>query len=262
MYVFLSPHFDDVAFSCGGLVSRLAAEGRPVLIFTVMAGVPVVEVNTCFTAELHARWGTGITAAEAVQARRAEDSEAGRALGAEVVFGDVPDCIYRTAAGVPLYQDREAIFGEIHPADPATPEGIAAMVRARLGRPPTALYAPLGVGNHVDHQLVRAAGRLLADDAPEHPTYFYEEYPYMREGRAAATRALQTFNQPLLRVKSPLREREIAAKIAASAAYRSQIGSFWADEAALEADLRAYTAAVGGEAVWRLIRLDGEPGAP
>lgn len=258
MYLFLSPHFDDVAFSCGGLVNRLVGEGRPVLIYTVMAGIPAAYTPSPITEELHARWGIGATPERAVLSRRAEDTDAATALGASIAFGAVPDCVYRVhpAEGTPLYPAGKSIFAAIHPADPATPQGIAAMIRAEIHERPTALYAPLGVGNHVDHQLVRAAARLLADDFPEGPSYFYEEYPYMREGRAAAVRALTAFNQPMLRVSHPTAEKHLAAKIAASARYRSQIGSFWADAAALDADLRAYHAAAGGEAVWRLIRLD------
>ncbi len=39
-HLFIAPHFDDVALSCGGEVARLVAAGETVSIVTVFAGVP------------------------------------------------------------------------------------------------------------------------------------------------------------------------------------------------------------------------------
>jgi LmbE family N-acetylglucosaminyl deacetylase len=91
--VYLSPHFDDVVLSCGGLVWEQLQAGQPVEIWTLGAGVPQEGLALSeFAQQLHERWQTGI---EAVATRRMEDETAMLRLGAVARYWDLPDCIYR-----------------------------------------------------------------------------------------------------------------------------------------------------------------------
>ena len=67
-WIFISPHLDDIALSCGGLVWELAHAGDQVSIWTICAGEPPVAPLSPFAESLHDRWQTG---AEATQRRRA-----------------------------------------------------------------------------------------------------------------------------------------------------------------------------------------------
>src|SRR3954454_9837392 len=78
--IFLSPHYDDVALSCGGTVARLAENGQTPVIVTIFAGAILDELLTEFATWKHARWG--IEHVDDVQAQRqAEDLAAGAMLG-------------------------------------------------------------------------------------------------------------------------------------------------------------------------------------
>ncbi len=90
------------------------------------------------------------------------------------------DCIYRKAPdGRFFYSDGASLWGEIDPAE----DSLVAELAARLAALPLkrygTIYAPLGVGRHVDHQIVRRAaecsGRALT---------YYEDFPYAQDSRA------------------------------------------------------------------------------
>ena len=169
-HVYLSPHLDDAVLSCGGLIYRQARAGERVAVVTIFAGDPPRGAALSnFARELHARW----QAANPAAARREEDVQALTALHPGVVAHHLPlpECLYRRdpATGSALYASEEALFGEVHPDDPAL-----LALQTPLAIPPGAcLYAPLGVGHHVDHQIVRRAVAAWGVEA-----HYYEEYPY------------------------------------------------------------------------------------
>jgi LmbE family N-acetylglucosaminyl deacetylase len=222
MHLFLSPHPDDAVLSCGGLIHHLTEKGEAVTILTVMAGDPPDPLpDTPLVKELHQRWKVG---ENPVAVRRREDEAAASVLGATVEFLSIPDCVYRTAGGVGLYPvGDDDLFGDIHPDDPA---------RAQLQQTPIPyatdvmrVYVPLGVGNHVDHQLaLHWALDKLADSLDK--LTFYEEYPY-GEQPAAIQQARDNFPHPLTAQTSPLSEANFDAKCTAIAAHQSQISTFW-----------------------------------
>ncbi len=96
--IFLSPHFDDIALSCGGVAARLSRMGARcigITIFTAPApeGVPLSP----FAAGMHSEWErTGGGTAKAVnEVRREEERAAMRLLNLEPVWLDLPDAPYR-----------------------------------------------------------------------------------------------------------------------------------------------------------------------
>ena len=109
-WVYLSPHFDDVSFSCGGLVWEQAQTGMQVSVWTICAGDPLPGPLPPFAEKLHARWDIGQAA---VRERRAEDKASCQVLGAVAQHFNIPDCIYRRSAvdGLPYYPDEGDIFG-------------------------------------------------------------------------------------------------------------------------------------------------------
>ena len=137
----------------------------------------------------------------------------------------------------------------MHPAEAGLPVELAAaldeLVPAGAG---VTLYAPLTVGNHVDHQLTFAAARLLAGQGWN--VRFYEDYPYVErvEGALAAALAARGVDhwQP---VAVALDEDDLAAKIGAIACYGSQLAVLFGGVEAMGERVRAYMARVGGERV-------------
>lgn len=244
MHVFLSPHYDDAVYSCGGTIYQLAQRGADVLIITIMGGDPPdPPPDTPIVRDLHIRWDSG---AAPIDARRAEDRAAAAILGAQVQHLPLPDCVYRTDAhGTPLYPSESSLWHTVHPDDPA---------RAFLERKPIIpadaehVYAPLGVGGHVDHLLVHQWARTL----PGHVRY-YPDFPYTEQpGAVAAAVAVLPFAAKKHAVL--LTEAAIAAKIEGVRAYTSQVSTFWEDDATLRARVRAALGSPPQEASY-----DGEP---
>src|SRR5688572_6219223 len=90
--VFLAPHYDDVALSCGGMVAALAGgihrepTGNPAappppapLVVTVFGGTPASDNLTAFARWQHERWGT--EGHDTVAVRVAEERKASDILG-------------------------------------------------------------------------------------------------------------------------------------------------------------------------------------
>ena len=239
-HIVLSPHLDDAPLSCGGAIYQWAAAGKPVLVLTLMTGDPPAGPHSPFAEYQHSVWG--VTARQAFAARRAEEAAALERLGANMNHLGYLDCIYRGDGEVVFYTSNEAIFGAVHPADASLVETLVRDL-ATLGpllTPEAAIYAPLAIGNHIDHQLLRrAAERWRGRDL-----LFYEDYPYAQrvEADALETQRLgaQFAIRPSRPVQVPLTDEAMQAKIDAIGLYRSQIGILFGDHAQMEADVRAF----------------------
>jgi LmbE family N-acetylglucosaminyl deacetylase len=240
--IYLSPHLDDVALSCGGQIWQRTTAGQRILVVTLMAGDPPEGAVSSFAQLLHARWELAV---DAVAARRAEDIAACQIMGADWLHGPLPDCIYRhdSHSGEPLYPDVTAIFAEVHSADEAVSLALTGWLEAL---PPAREWVvPLTVGHHVDHQLTRRAAAAAANC----PVYYYEDYPYVQKPGA-----LELVLDPAAAwqpVVIALSEAALAARCAAVAAFVSQVGSFFVDRADLEGQIGSYAARAGGERLWQ-----------
>ena len=154
-WIYLSPHFDDVALSCGGLVWEQVQAGDMVSIWKVCAGSAPHGEPYPFAKELHMRWKTdqGATAQ-----RKLEDIRSCQRLGASYLYFTIPDCIYRRNLHTDefLYISEESLSGPLLPADTYNITLIGEEIKRSI-QADVALVCPLSLGNHVDHQLTRLA---------------------------------------------------------------------------------------------------------
>lgn len=223
----LSPHLDDAVLSCGGTLHRMARAGHRVEVVTVFAGDPPGPPPP-FAQALYAVWGYGDAA---MAGRRAEDRAALALLGAIPVHLDFPDVIYRRdARGQPLCAGREGLFRPPHPEEFVWISRLVEVLEALPWAAGDLLLAPLAIGGHVDHRLVREA--VAAWRPPGVVVRFYEDFPYVeREAFAppAGWRAHRVF----------LDEADLQARAQAVLAYRSQWPIFFAREEEVLERLRA-----------------------
>lgn len=239
-WIYLSPHLDDVVLSCGAWIWQQVQSGELVEIWTICAGDPPAGPLTPFAAELHARWQTG---PQAAAERRAEDCTACACLGAAARHFDLPDCIYRRLPdGSAVIGGEADLFAALHPAEAPVAAEWAVQLR-RLVPAGAQVVCPLTLGGHRDHRLVRAAaeqsGLRLA---------YYADYPYAVRPEVN----LSAYVRPEWVVEPhPASPAGLAAWQDAVAAYRSQISTFWAGEAAMRAALADYCAQGGGQMLWR-----------
>ena len=246
--VFLSPHYDDVALSCGGTVAALADSGEQPLIITCFGGPPPGPLSA-FARDMHARWQ--VETAEAIAIRRAEEARAAGVLGAGVRRLDFPDAIYRGTR----YTSDDELFGAIQPDESDLPAGIMtalAIVFDRLEVSPSAIYVPLGIGNHVDHQHVAEVGRRLADRG--HDVFAYEDFPYAGDPGVEHRRRTLTGQEPVVRV---LTAEQLERGVNAILCYRSQLPVIFRHQGDPAESTRRYATAAGGPPVERFWPVRG-----
>jgi len=241
--VYLSPHLDDAILSCGGQIARAARSGRRQLIATAFAG-GVAEEEPGSPPPSPASDAPG-PARGLVAERRQEDQRAARSLGADVLHGPFPDAFSARdpATGQRLYPTIPALRGAMHPAHRAQLPGVTRW----LDELPTyrVLVAPLGLGRHVDHRLLRLAAERHAGRS----LLYFEDFPYAQRWRyrCAWARALRGWRWETVR----LAPEDITARVVAAAAYSSQVRAIFGTPETLDLQIRRYVRRAGGERIWR-----------
>jgi LmbE family N-acetylglucosaminyl deacetylase len=246
-HLFLSPHLDDAALSCGGAIHRWAAAGESVLVASVMTGDPPDDDFSAFAAYQHTQWD--LPPQQAYTIRRSEDRAALGILGASVAHLAFVDCIYRRGPEGAYYNSDDAIFGAVHPDDAELVHDLGQQFAMLTAEHPNDLtvYVPLGLGGHVDHQLVRRAAEAWLDTR----LVYYEDYPYTEKADPAVDPA------ELAPCLIPLDEDDVAARIEAVACYHSQIGVLFGSHEEMVSRIRTYAGRLappgyaGGERFWR-----------
>ena len=356
-HVFIAPHPDDVALSCGGLIASLRELGQNVAILTVFSGsggenpltgyqrealgfgskavwpnseafnrasiradVPIDDPSTAppwaatsdrldatqEDADAAAKrfwqrssWyrrasirnkplagqalmdelptqGAVMTkevmeaaaAGELMARRRLEDERFAYFAEAAVVFLDLPDAVFRG------YEGDDQLLGAPRSDDTAPMDRIRDEI-VRLE--PQAVYVPLGIGNHVDHQLCRAVGiDLLAEGrrwvmpGPEWAgkVVFYEDFPYSWWGgfdhlAQLPSDALAGLGPDVILAPEYANiGDQLERKIRGISLYESQMDRLFGGEAEMAATVRSYgakMAELGGtggaaERYWRSLR--------
>ena len=281
-HVFVSPHPDDAALSCGGLIAKLGDRGEPVTILTVFSGpgtgdrlTPYQRLALGFGSKEKWQPGddAGLTDAAAgavptpervMAVRRAEDESFARFVGASVVFLNRPDAVFRG------YQGDAELLGEPRRDDQPPIDGLRAALAglSPAGLGPNALYLPLGIGGHVDHRLARRAGvALLAEAASPYldRALFYEDFPYALTSGFERLEQLDPESLPSLPAGVTLTPEyvEIAdlldRKLAGLRAYESQLGRLFGGGNPMARDVRERAGRVGelggvgpSERYWRV----------
>jgi LmbE family N-acetylglucosaminyl deacetylase len=257
---YISPHLDDVAFSCGGFIWEQTNAGEQVSIWTIFAGDPPQGTLSDFAEKLQIRWRGE---RESMSIRRQEDILACARIGATYQHFDLPDCVYRGARqpsnelegeqeiDTPgergfFYTSHQSLFGSIHPEEMGLAEQLSQALMELLPRD-TELVCPLALGNHVDHQLTRTAVENLGRQ-----TWYYADYPYVTD-HLEQIEALERsgWRSQLF----PVSEEGMEAWKEAVAAHRSQISSFWSGLEAMEKELDDFREFFGGVALWQRIPM-------
>lgn len=238
-HIFLSPHFDDIAYACGGTLGVQVSVGLRPLVITVFGGAPQQQTGlSSFALDIHRKMGFSQDVQAAVQTRRQEDAAAMELLGVDYFWLDYPDAIYR---GTPAYytQDNQLMGGEVNADDRWIDEELAeTLVTLRKRLPDTVWYAPLGIGRHVDHQIVCSAADRLAQLGAK--VNLYEDFPYVARRPDALIERLDEFGNTLepglVEMSEMLHLRQNAA-----ARYTSQIAVNFSDEKALRKTIADYS---------------------
>ncbi|MFI9001824.1 PIG-L deacetylase family protein [Streptomyces sp. NPDC053541] len=228
----LSPHPDDAVLSCGALLDRLAGRA-PVTVMTVFteASPPPHTLS----ARQFLRQTGAVDAEELYAERRAEDRAVLGRLGVARFHAGFVDGLFRRDPEPARWRRRAARLlpelGHVYPTyrlhlargrvaarDAETVRRVTDTVRELLPPGQGVLLAPLGVGGHADHVLVRTAAALSGL-----PAVYYSDFPYN----------LRSAADP--RFTGPLGAREASfgggldAKAELVRGYRTQVGALFPD---------------------------------
>lgn len=219
--LFLSPHFDDVVLSCGGL---LAASPRDrTWLVTVFTSAGDWRLSP-LTENLHRQWGTN---ADAYSQRQAEDTAVTTRLGIRGLWLGFPEVIYRDSSLVALQQ----LFSQTPPASDmpvidAVRESLLQLIKSRPG---CTIFAPLGLGYHRDHIIVYEAARAVERVASADASFFYyEDFPY-NTSPAGTKRRLHEIGADM-RPKGVDISATLAQRIELAKLYRSQVNAIFGSE--------------------------------
>ena len=210
--LFISPHLDDVAFSCGGTFAALAQAGWRCVLLTVFTRSVPSPTGFALACQTDKGFGPEV---DYLAMRRQEDTRAAQHLGAAAVrWLDLPEAPHRG------YLSPPALFEDMLPTDDVV-QTLLPLLRAELvATAPQLIFAPQGLGLHVDHRQVIRAVRSVVP--PVLPVLWYRDTPYIiRQPQAQPAPELPA---GLTEVAFSLIPAALAAKVAASQAYASQIG--------------------------------------
>jgi len=174
----LSPHRDDAAFSLTLSIARWLSLGHRITIMNVFSRSSYAPYSDADTVHENDR----LTYVSALR-RREDESFARHMPGAtpanlkfvDLNLKDAPirlRCDPASVCDMPV-DPNDTAFAKLHKALASTLDGKGSLV------------VPLGMGNHVDHLVVREATLSFAATIP---TAFYEDLPYAAETEDAGLR--------------------------------------------------------------------------
>ncbi|MHA1667881.1 MAG: PIG-L deacetylase family protein [Candidatus Heimdallarchaeaceae archaeon] len=161
-HIFLSPHFDDVVASCGGLIAKLIYEQEEVLVYTIFTHSP----NIFFLPKRLHKFTN-------YQTRVEEDQNALSKLGVDSrhmgllenafhpPFFKRPTDVFRLKLkkGLEQFPNLERIWEELENITEEFPK--------------SQIYVPLGIGNHFDHIEVFLAALMYMVDHQDYERFLF-----------------------------------------------------------------------------------------
>ena len=252
-FIYISPHLDDVTFSCSGTICRQQAQGLNILVVTLFAGEPQPPF-TPFVQSVHRSWH--VMEERPYQVRKEEERKAMALLGVDYAWLDWLEILYRN----PELADANDFFWEpgtsmIPPRDVALFTTLCAWFDdAALVYPEAQFVAPLGLGMHRDHQLVfQAALNTLDCDR----VLFFEDFPYATYySQDELIDYVKPYNMSFIEVDI---SECLKQRIAASEAYQSQIPTLFYRASSFQELIRTFTLEAGKqqrpiERYWKILR--------
>lgn len=195
--VCFSPHLDDAVFSAGGTLAELSKK-MPVTVVNVFTSAG--DARSTLSAKQFLKQSKIASPGTLFKVRLNEDKKSLKHIRADVLDLNYTDALWRKkkrsvfpvrVAGnvlpefVSLYPTYRyhVIKGNIHKQDSDLVVELARRFRNIVPDPTTvAVFAPVGVGSHVDHNIVRNACRLAFGK----DVFYWLDFPYFaREGVTA-----------------------------------------------------------------------------
>lgn len=169
-FYFVSPHIDDVIFSCGAFFGNLGLNRKNRLKLINVFTKGDANYKTSFNREYLKKCGFD-NAEDFFEARKAEERLIELKTGASVVNLDFVDAGWRLRSNEMIFARNDSDL------DPSLFKKIAERLERIIKgtKADSLIFLPVGVGGHIDHLTTRAVNRYF--DANN--IAYYAEFPYI-----------------------------------------------------------------------------------
>eukprot|EP00927_Polykrikos_kofoidii_P035268 TRINITY_DN29855_c0_g1_i1.p1 TRINITY_DN29855_c0_g1~~TRINITY_DN29855_c0_g1_i1.p1 ORF type:complete len:283 (-),score=39.07 TRINITY_DN29855_c0_g1_i1:168-1016(-) len=226
--VYVSPHLDDVAFSCSAHLRQQRALGKRVLVVSIFTGRRPGETAPSL--------GSPVNVFSDLESRLREDEECMRLLDVDWYYACFPEVVFRKRVDEATCCVTLRITGAFlsswfcgGSAEKNLVRRINLCLVGILQRSRCSwMIAPAGMGYHPDHLLVHSACRRVIADIASLETWFYHDWPYstyaaLRFPRSALLRSRRSSERPRKTVKVVPSPEELAFRKRAVLGYESQL---------------------------------------
>jgi len=246
--VFISPHLDDAWFSAGALMLRLQHQGFNLKVMNVFTRAG--ELPQTYSAKTFLRQVSGATVRQLYYERQQEDQAVFAKHHIATTNLDFIEALWRKKPRYSLLDKTvgallpeflhvyptyrwHIIKGQVSALDTSLISEIAQTLSKQL-ETDDLIFCPLGIGDHVDHLVVRQACEQL-----QRPLIYWADIPYKDRhavAENAASQSLSTnlsscfFHDPKL----------LAEKATTAELYRSQYTAVFAEKPCQEIDEAFY----------------------
>lgn len=229
-WIILSPHLDDGALSCGGLIAALSPH-FPVEVWTIFGGAPWRGPYSGIAHWLHGVSG-GATGSRLARIRRKEDRVACGMLGVRWKHFRWHDAAYRRCRDKKFLYQSSCQDSWENDDKPMVRELIKTMHKHL--RVEDRVLVPLAIGRHVDHIIVRHVA-----EQTNHPgLIYYPDIPYKQ--RFPEEAEIQSAGMKVL--EYGVSKSQATYWVQAVKAYCSQMGMLEEAVGSLEALIMSYAA--------------------
>lgn len=178
--IIISPHPDDAVLSCGELLQQLSGKVNctVITVFTKAHGGPYTLSAKQFLKASGMRDGVAL-----YKERRNEDARAQKFLGTKMINLGLEDALFRRKKEQTFFGKFIPEFGHVYPTyrwhmlKGISPQDTAIEELKKELKPfvdkKAVIFAPCGIGGHVDHVLVSKVCKELFDNV-----IFYSDFPY------------------------------------------------------------------------------------
>ena len=180
-YIFLSPHLDDAVLSCAFLLEKLKKLKKKVRVVTVFckaSNPPYTDLAKKFMSECGYD-----NPEELFEVRKKEDIEVAKILNFKYLHLDFIDAACRKSM-IPFFvhvypKENQQFSGKLAFEDWLLKRKIRRSLKTLLeSLSDTILLAPLGIGGHADHVMMRKIALEMNVNK-----LFWEDYPYNKDRR-------------------------------------------------------------------------------
>jgi len=233
-FIFLSPHLDDVVLSCGLLLEKVASLGKEadvITIFTKASPPPLTKLASEFTQKSGYK-----NPHRLFEDRKLEDKKALKIFKAKYRHLDYVDAAFRKVdplRGLPSTRYLSWLIPKlvhVYPKPKKQFSGQVSILDRKLSntllkdlkkivikvkKTKTLILAPLGIGGHADHVIVRDISRRFGL-----PVLFWSDFPYNTHEEG-----MQKFFSEEKGYKEffKIKDSKAAKKIRAVRRYKSQV---------------------------------------